>query len=290
MRVLQKIQEYASFIITLIVAVILAMTMFVVISGADDWRNPELWIQAGFNTLLQIVMIITWLPEGKKRGEKDATYIANKTAANTQMQTAAKAENFDKLTLFCKEMTKENIKAWISKRVAKLGVIYDRWDIAKYRSQFDEKVQDKVRKIELLAPSKVREIKSTEIVTNSETNLMYDTKDHTDSMTKWKVLFKVALSILLCVIGAFIKPDHAAFSVTALVMFFYWLLIMCLSIFYAVRTGHQLIAVERNDYYKRMIVFLTRFEAWNASPNKTTEEESPADKIDGAVEKQSTEN
>lgn len=278
MKILQKVQEYASFIITLIVAVILAMMMFVVISGADNWRDPQLWIQAGFNTLLQIIMVVTWLPEGKKRGAQDMTYISNKNTANEKMKEAAKSENFDSLALFCKEMTAENIDAWISKRVAKFGVIYSSWSIEKYRNQFDDKVAQKVRKAELRAPSKVSEIKATEIVTNSETNLMCDTKDHTDSVTKWKVLFKVMLSIMLCVVGAFIRPDGVTFTVAALVKFFYWLLLMCLSIFYAVRTGFQLITVERNDYYKRMIVFLTRFEAWK-SGNMLTEE-VPNDKIE----------
>lgn len=264
MKILQKVQEYASFVITLIVAVILAMMMFVVISGADNWRDPQLWIQAGFNTLLQIIMVVTWLPEGKKRGAQDSTYISNKTTANEKMQEAAKSENFDNLTLFCKEMTAENIEAWISRRVAKFGVIYANWGNEKYRSQFDEKVAAKVRKAELLAPSKVSEIKATEIVTNSEAQLIYDTKDHTDSVTKWKLLFKVLLSVMLCVVGAFIQPDGVTFTVAALVKFFYWLLIMCLSIFYAIRTGFQLITVERNDFYKRMIVFLTRFEAWQS--------------------------
>lgn len=265
MKILQKIQELASFIITLIVAVILAMMMFVVIKGADDWRDPQLWIQAGFNTLLQVIMIITWIPEGKKRGAQDTTYISNKTIANAKMQSAASADKFDSLTAFCAEMTKKNRKAWISNRVAKFGVIYERWEKESYRLQFDDKIQAKVKKAELQAPAKVKDIKATEIVTNSETNLIYDTKDHTDSVTKWKVLFKVIMSITLCTIGAFIQPEGVAFSVTAVVNFFYWLLLMCFSIFYAIRTGSQLITGERNDYYKRMIVFLTQFEAWSGA-------------------------
>ena len=64
-----RLQEYASFLITAVVVVILAMTMFVVIRGSENWRSIDLWVQTGFNTLLQIVMIGTWLPEGKKRGQ-----------------------------------------------------------------------------------------------------------------------------------------------------------------------------------------------------------------------------
>lgn len=262
MKILKNLQEYGSLVITVLIGLILGAMMFVLIGGTDDWRDPQLWIQAGFNTLLQIIIVITWIPEGRKRGCQDATYIANKNAANCKMQDAGKAENLDRLTAFCEEMTQENVNAWIAKRVARYGVVYSSWNAEKYRCQFDDKTAQKVRKAELRAVRKVKEIKATEVVTNSDTELIYDTKDHTDSTAKLKVMFKIMSSVLLCVVGAFISLDGVAFTVAALVKFFYWILIMCMSIFYAVRTGFQLITLERNDYYKRLIVFLTRFEAW----------------------------
>lgn len=282
MKFLQKVQEYASFIITVIVALILAMMMFVIVKGSDNWRDPQLWIEAGFNTMLQIVMIATWLPEGKKRGAQDANYATNQKTANEKMQSAAKAENFNRLTLYCKEMTQKNIDAWITKHVARFGVVYAQWSNEKYRKQFDIKIAQKVRKAELTAPRRVAEIKATEIVTNSEINLVYDTKDHTDSATRLKVMFKVVLSITMCAVGAFIQPEGVAFSIAAVYNFLYWLLLMCLSIFYSIRTGYKLIVVERNDYYKRIIIFLSNFEAWQP-PDMRSEKQ---DNIDNAEDKE----
>lgn len=262
MKISQKIQEYASFVITAVVVIILAMMMFVIINWSSNWRDTQLWINAAFNTMLQIIMIATWLPEGKKRGEQDQAYVANKQTANTKMQVAAKAENFERLTHYCEKMTEQNRTAWITKRVARYGVVYAQWGNEQYRAEFDSKVVAKVRKAELAAPNRVPEIKATEIITNSEINLMYDTKDHTDSVTQLKVIFKIITSIVLCTVGAFINPEGASFAIESIVNFLYWLLIMSLSIFYSIRTGHKLITVERNDYYKRMIVFLNNFEVW----------------------------
>lgn len=262
MKILQKIHEYASFIITVVVAVILAMMMFVILSPSSNWRDPQLWVEAGFNTMLQIIMIVTWLPEGKKRGEQDEIYKTNKQTANNQMLEAAKAENFDRLTRYCQYVTQQNIKAWISKLVARFGVIYDQWGNASYREQFDTKVAKKVRRIELKAPSRVEEIKATEIITKSNIALVCDTKDHTDNLTVAKVSMKIVMSIIMCAVGSFINLDRMEFTIASVFSFVYWLLMMCLSIFYSIRTGYKLIAVERNDYYKRIIVFLNNFEAW----------------------------
>lgn len=258
-----RLQEYASFLITAVVVVILAMTMFVVIRGSENWRSIDLWVQTGFNTLLQIVMIGTWLPEGKKRGQQNETYIANKTAANVEMQNAATPDNFPFLVVFCRKMTAENIAYWVQKRAARLGVVYTQWTASEaYRALFDTKTAQKIQRLERKAARAVDEIKATEIVTKSSISLVHDTKDHTTSATTANVVIKILLSVFLCTAGAFMQPEATAFTVSALVDFLYWLLVMCLSIFYSLRTGYRLIAVEQNDYYKRIIVFLRNFEAW----------------------------
>ena len=259
---LQKIQEYASFLITTVVALILAMMMFVVIKGSDNWKSPQLWLDAGFNTLLQIVMIATWLPEGKKRGELNEVFMTNRKTANELMTSASGNDKFDYLVVFCAAMTDKNRQAWISKRVARFGIVYNQWGNEAYRVQFDKKTNDKVARIERKAMYKVNEIKATEIVTNSQISLIYDTKDHTNSLTTWNIIGKMLMSVFMCAVGAFLAPEGVAFTIAALLNFFYWLLIMSLSIFYSIRTGYKLIATEKNDYYKRLIIFLKNFDAW----------------------------
>lgn len=262
MKLVKIIQEYASIVITAVIIIILATMMFVVMRGIDNWRNPAVWLDAGFNSLLQLIMIATWLPEGKKRGEQNEVYKQNKENANRKMQSATQPENFDALTCFCEYATKMNIEAWIAKRVVRFNVMYAQWGNEAYRRQFDEKIQQKVMRVERRALIRVDKIKATEIATKSAISLQYDTKDHTDTMTMLKFAGKIIISVSMCTIGACIGIDRVEFSVAALVHFLYWVLIMMISIFFSIHSGYKLITVERNDYYKRMIVFLSHFEAW----------------------------
>lgn len=262
MKLVKSIQEYASLIITCIIVLIFGMMMWVGIKGIDNWREPQMWLEMGFNLLLQIVMICTWLPEGRKRGAQDETYVANRDVANTKMKEAAEAENFTYLTAFCKNATEQNRVAWITKRVARYGINYARWNYNEYKNEFSETLRQKVEKIEKASFKRVKEIKATEIVTNSQISLVYDTRDHTNESATVKVTVKMILSFGMCAIGAFIAIDEVHFTLSSFIKFLYWMLVVCLSIFYSIRTGQKLITVDRNDYYKRMIVFLSHFEEW----------------------------
>lgn len=277
MKVIKIIQEYASLAITCIIMIIGGMAMCVSLKGVDNWKDPMLWIEMGFNTVLQVVMIVIWLPEGKKRGATNDVYKTNSQNANQQMQEAGAAQNFKYLTEFCKIATEKNRFAWIANRARKYAVNYDQWNDEEYRAQFSLKVQEKIAKFERLALKRVKEIKATETITNSEIYLVYDTKDHTDHSATIKVAIKMALSLTMCAIGAFIAIDRVQFALEALYKFLYWLLVACLSIFFSIRTGYKLITEDRNDYYKRIIVFLSHFDEWKTTQNKTctTTEEAP---------------
>lgn len=269
MKLVKIIQEYASLAITCIIMFIGGMMMCVSVKGVDNWKDPTLWIEMGFNAVLQIVMIVTWLPEGKKRGYTNETYKTNKEVVNKKMKEAGAAENFKLLTEFCKKATEQNRFAWISSKVKRFGINYEQWQYDWYKAQFLPKVQEKVVRIEKQSYKRVDEIKATETVTNSQINLVYDTKDHTEQSATIKVTVKMVMSIVLCAIGAFIAIDRVQFALEAFYKFLYWLLIVCLSIFFSIRTGYKLITEDRNDYYKRMIVFLSHFEEWKAKSSFT---------------------
>ena len=277
MGIKKKIQDFASYIITALILLIFVAMMFVVIKGVNNWRNPQVWIEMGYCTFLQIVMVFTWLPEGKKRGALDANFIANRDNANQKMKGAVVAENLDRLTRFCRYATSQNIEAWIAKRVTRYGVVYSHWYCTDeggkrvpnefYRNGFDAKVIEKVRKIELKAPDKVREIKPSEIINSTEVYLVYDTVDHSTSAEKWKVALKIATSLIISTIGAFVAFDGAKFSIEGLMHFLYWCSVMAMTIFFSLRTGIQLMTKYRNDYFKRIIDFLNHFEAWKEDVN-----------------------
>lgn len=262
MKLVKKIQDGASIVITIFVVLIFAAMMFVVIKGLNDWRDPQLWLDTAFYTFLQIIMICTWLPEGKKRGEQDETYIANRDEANDKMKTAIRPENFNSLTQFCLYATDQNMQAWVAKKVSRFGVVYSQWNSDVYRKQFSDKVARKVRKFELRAPGKVQPIKATEITSATEVYLIFDTTNYTKRAEKVKLAVRIGISIVMSTIGAFLAFDRFAFTWESVVEFLYWCLIMIVTIFYSLRIGTQLMTVESNDYFKRIIDFLNRFEVW----------------------------
>lgn len=272
MNIVKKIQDYASFVITGIILIIFATMMFAVIKGVNSWQDPQVWIQMGFCTFLQIVMVFVWLPEGKKRGAENKTYIDNRDEANKKRKEAVAAKNIDRLSQFCKYATSQNIKAWIAKKVTRYGVVYEQWYRTKdkgeqvpnetYRRDFDDKICEKVRKVERKAPDRVREIKPVEIINSTEVYLVYDIVDHSSSAERLKVGLKIATSLIISTIGAFVAFDGAHFSVQGLIQFLYWCFVMTMTIFFSLRTGTQIITKYRNDYFKRIIDFFNHFEAW----------------------------
>lgn len=262
MKLVKMIQEYGSLAITLLIIVLLGALMTVSLGIADDWRDPKMWIEMGFNYLLQIVMIATWIPEGTKRGANDEAYKTNRECANAKMKMAASADHYPQLKEFCQNATEENRVAWICKKVRRLGINYQNWEFDEYKKEFSAKLQDRVSKIEKKSYKHVEEIKATEIVTNSQIALVYDTKDHTGRAATIKVTAKIVLSSVMCSIGAFIVIDEVQFAFAAVIKLFYWIMVMGLSIFFGIRTGYKLMTVNKNDYYRRMIVFLNHFEEW----------------------------
>ena len=268
----KKVQQYASPIITAIVLIILAAMMFAIISGVNNWRDPQVWIEMGFCSFLQIVMVFTWLPEGKKYGEENENFKTNKESYNTKMKDTVVAGNLDRLSRFCKYATSQNIEAWIAKKVTRYGVVYSQWyckdedgkrvDNELYRKQFDDKVMRKVRKIELKAPDRVREIKPAEIINSTDVYLVYDTVDHSKGAERLRVTFKIASSLIISTIGAFVAFEGAKFSIEGLLQFLYWCFVMAMTIFFSLRTGTQIVTKYRNNYFKRIIDFPNHFEAW----------------------------
>ncbi|MCH5157528.1 MAG: hypothetical protein J1G02_06625 [Clostridiales bacterium] len=277
MKIIKKIVDHASLVITLFIMVIFAVMMFAVIKGVNNWRDPQVWIEMGFCTFLQVVMIFTWLPEGKKRGAEDETYKTNRKEANDKRKAVVDAENLDRLARFCKYATSQNIKAWIAKKVGRYGVVYEQWYCKDdkgeqipnetYRKDFDAKIINRVRNVEMKAPDQVREIKPSEIIISTEVNLVYDTVDHSRSAERIKVALKMTTSLLISTIGAFIAFEGAKFSVEGLLQFLYWCFVMAMTIFFSLRTGMQLMTKYRNDYFKRIIDFLNHFETWHEDIN-----------------------
>ena len=65
-----RLADKLPYLITSAVILLLAVMMFVVLNITVDFKSPQFYAELGFGLVLQIIMIATWIPQGKADGYK----------------------------------------------------------------------------------------------------------------------------------------------------------------------------------------------------------------------------
>ena len=133
---------------------------------------------------------------------------------------------------------------------------------AEYALALDEKTKQKIRRIEAKSNRRVKRIKSTEITSNTQIDLVYDIGDHTKSVERTKVILRLVPSLVMSSVGASITFLAEPFSWNTVALLVYWVVTILTTIVFSIKTGYDLITKTGNDYSLRIIDFLTRFEGW----------------------------
>lgn len=259
----EKYLKWFRVVATAAIIIALSLMLFVTVGLVFDF-TVDFWAKFGFGTVLQIILIALWLPEGKRSGNEDEGVVKTKNDAQSRMEFASKKEYYDRLSEFCDIATEENRHAWIVRKVARLGVNFDKWnDCETYRQNFPANTQKKIDKIVKRAEYAVKTIRDTSITAlSNETELKYDPYDHTGSATGLRVTLKIVTSFVLSFISAVISFDNFAFDIAGLVDFAYWCVVVALTIIYSIRTGKELITKDYKGYLLRICDFVNRYEAW----------------------------
>ena len=77
-----KLSDKLPYLITSAVILLLAVMMFVVLNITVDLKSPKFYAELGFGLVLQIIMIATWIPQGKSDGYKMPEVMQTTEAAN----------------------------------------------------------------------------------------------------------------------------------------------------------------------------------------------------------------
>lgn len=260
-----RIADKLPFLITFAVILLLAITAFVVINITTDVKSPQFYAELGFGIVLQVVMIATWVPQGKADGHKLPEVVETAEVAQERMKFANDKARYSNLANFCRLATDENRRIYTINRCAKHGIDYVLWqDNSGYRAKFEnpEKVRKIILRSERAAQKHVAEIKDTEITSVTTIRLAYDTKNHTGKEEFVRLTAKIVTSVVTSLVGSFFLFENASFSLNGLMKFVYWLAIIGMTIFYSIKTGRNLISGAYRDYLLRMIDFINRYEAW----------------------------
>ena len=131
-------------IITFLVFAVSIFLLFETV-GFRKEIDEAFWNRFLVNLFFQLFMIALWLPDGKKRGALDDTFLSNKDILDRKMELASKPENYNKIERWCRYATEENRKLLIKNKLAKVGILYhiyeQRKNDSKWRAEQTPKAQ-----------------------------------------------------------------------------------------------------------------------------------------------------
>lgn len=287
---LKVILSNAAILITVFVFIILVLLMFETV-GFRESPDEDFWTRLGITMFLQLLMIAVWIPEGKKQGANDNVFKGNKAALETKITAAGKPENYDDLDNWCKHATEENRKAAIKCKLAKVGLPYHVWEKNKLDAEWRNKQSKRaIRRMKWLDNNtvKVKEIKATELISNSTIKLVYDVANKEGVATGLQIGAKVVVSLLMSIVVAMVMFQGKPFTLSALADFGFWMMTICSTMFFALRAGKQLVTVVRQDFIVRNITFLDNFDSWLIAQGKPTVTQQPASEPAVVTEKGDT--
>lgn len=259
----ELLKKLARSLITFGVIIILSIMASATVAFTIGGNDGKTWAQFGVGFLLQALMIVLWIPEGKERGKKNDVYVTNKDYANKQIMKYSAPQYFVALDKFCEYAYEINLKNWITEKVNSNDIDYNRYLIdAAYANSIDEKIKCRIKRIEAKAKKRVKRIKSTEITSNTQIDLVYDIGDHTKSVERTKVILRLIPSFVMASVGASITFLAEPFSWNTVALLVYWIVTICTTIVFSIKTGYDLITKTGNDHSLRIIDFLSRFEGW----------------------------
>lgn len=253
------VRPFITFGVIIILSIMASATVAITIGGNDK----ETWASFCVGFILQVLMIFLWMPEGKARGKLNKVYVENKRCANEAIAKYSAPQYFSALDKFCEYAYSVNVKNWIMEKVNGKNIDYNRYLIdSAYATSLDKKAIQRIKRIEAKSKKRVKRIKSTEITSNTQIDLVYDIGDHSKSAERRQVILKLFPSLVMASVGASITFLSKPFTWNTVALLVYWIVTICTTIVFSIKTGYELVTKTGNNYSLRIIDFLTRFEGW----------------------------
>lgn len=261
-----KLFDYIKYLITGVLIVGTLVLVYTAIDVAFSWSLNHV-VRLSIAVMAQLALIAMWIPEAKKKGEENAVYKGNRDCAEQSLEKIDKQQLYKELDEFCVYATEQNRLAYVEQRCARRGIDYKRYrkSLADENCPYIISDSDKalIAKYEFKAQRKCKPLNSNEITSCSAIQrYKYDTTNYEQGKERFKVGYKVIVSIFTALVGVSISFAFAKSFADGLMDAIYWLGVYGGTIWFSYSTGLRLVTVTRNDYFKRLIDFFKRFDAW----------------------------
>lgn len=261
----------AAIMITIFVFVVLILAAFET-AGFKRELDDDFWNGLLMNMFLQLLMIGVWVPEGKKQGAAEKIFLDNKIVLEGKIASASKPENYKDLEEWCKVATERNREMIIKNKLRKVGILYhiylEKKDDVGWRVVQTPRAQKLMKWLDENIVY-VKEIKATELISNSPIKLVYDIANKETLVTGLKIGAKVFISFMMSVITASIMFTRKEFTLDALAELGFWIITILSTIYFSKRTGKELVTIVRQDFIIRNITFLDNCDSWLMGQGKS---------------------
>ena len=243
--------------------------------------NQEVsWIDLIFLSTIQILMHCLYFPDGDLFGQKDKSFVANKTAYNLKASAINENKQYAKLREFCKAEFEERKKRYIENEIAIIGITEAEFEELKKLDQkqvkslgmweFDGKCIffSKYRKKKLfnllfkklpIEPNHPETIMSA--IENNGTKAIHDTSTiYRTGSYVFRILKATVIGAVFAYISYKLSEGITFETITSIVMYLTALFSTAVMSF---SSGERCSKVFKSRFYLDLSNFIDNFNEWN---------------------------
>lgn len=273
---MERVKRVFPFLVSGLLVVTVFVIQFVVLSMNEKFKINEFLTQLGINTLLLVVMAVTWLNAGvdRAKNEEKSAYKANLTIYAEKANGVTERGRLRQLREFCEQKTEQQRTKKETALLLRVGI--DREAYEELKSLTVEELRKKgyarkqIRAIRKVREGlvKVREINAIELMTNSkvreEYDVHYDEKGDMTARTAIRAIKAIVTASVLSLLVPSLSENIGSITVWAL--FLMKLFTMVYTGWSAEREGYLKITEDEKKVIRRRIALLDEFEEWAAVP------------------------
>lgn len=276
---------------TLTLAIVITLVFYILVNVVT--RERINWIDFILLCILQIVVHSLYFPDGDIFGQKDKTFIANKSAYNTKANELNTNGEFAKLREYCKYEYEQRKKAHITAECSFIGITEEELEDLKTKSEEEikklktletsvmvngekksrliylSKTKRKHLRNLLFEPSPVEENHPETIMSAVENNGYKAIKDGSILYKAQSYIRKVFTAIVIGGIFAYIGYTvRDGFGFAQIVSICMYLTTLFTTAVMAFTSGETCSKVYKNHFYVDLANFIDGFNEWKK--NRTT--------------------
>lgn len=264
------IRKWLSIILTTLVVVILFGIIFIQLDLIEP--SASFFVELGCVLILSLQMKVYWYSYGEnKRLEEDLTLQDSKNDYYKQVDTVIKDQNeFD---IFIQHLNKENKENYVNNKIGsrtaqtlsksnKLFLFFNPKYKNKLPLEIGELRYEKLVKKYNRKADKLRKIKTSDFVSLSDTETLYDSKNYIKIKKRSYQIFTTLGAMLIMILLASIAFKEMLLNWESVFRFATYLGTIVWSSLMTVITSYKIAGDETMDYFARLSGMLNKYETW----------------------------